>query len=116
LLDAQNNFMSIYTNYEALRRALDFDLGTLQLTSEGLWVDPEQIGKDYGQASPWDLDQCEDGIFAPADEADFPAAEELPPPKSHDVEATALFLTERERAAAAFPAKSGEAEGASKTR
>jgi hypothetical protein len=27
-------------NYEVIRRSLDFDLGTMQLTPEGLWLDP----------------------------------------------------------------------------
>lgn len=53
LLDAQNNFMSVWVNYEALRRSLDFDLGTLQLDSEGLWIDPGAIREDYGTNDPW---------------------------------------------------------------
>ncbi|WP_254507399.1 hypothetical protein [Anatilimnocola floriformis] len=53
LLDAQNNFMSVWVNYEALRRSLDFDLGTLQLDSEGLWMDPGAIKEDYGTYDPW---------------------------------------------------------------
>lgn len=53
LLDAQNNFMSVWVNYEALRRSLDLDLGTLQLDSEGLWIDPGAIKEDYGSYDPW---------------------------------------------------------------
>jgi hypothetical protein len=53
LLDAQNNFMSVWVNYEALRRSLDLDLGTLQLDSEGLWIDPGPIREDYGTHDPW---------------------------------------------------------------
>ena len=53
LLTAQNNFLTIWTNYESLRRALDFDLGTLQLDSEGLWIDPGTIGEQYGEYDPW---------------------------------------------------------------
>ena len=53
LLDAQNNFMSVWVNYEALRRSLDFDLGTLQLDNEGLWIDPGSIKEDYGTYDPW---------------------------------------------------------------
>ena len=40
-------------NYEVLRRGLDWDLGTLQLDSEGLWIDPGTIGEDYGKYDPW---------------------------------------------------------------
>jgi len=53
LLGAQNNFLSIWVNYEALRRGLDLDLGTFQLDSEGLWIDPGTIGEDYGKYDPW---------------------------------------------------------------
>jgi len=53
LLDAQNNFLSIWVNYEVLRRGLDLDLGTFQLDSEGLWIDPGKIGEDYGKYDPW---------------------------------------------------------------
>lgn len=53
LLDAQNNFMSVWVNYEALRRSLDLDLGTLQLDNEGIWIDPGAIKEDYGTYDPW---------------------------------------------------------------
>jgi len=53
LLNAQNNFMSIWINYEVLRLGLDFNLGTMQLDSEGLWIDPGRIGQDYGEFDPW---------------------------------------------------------------
>jgi hypothetical protein len=44
LLDAQNNFLSVYVNYEVLRRQLDLDLGTMQLDKNGVWLDPGTIG------------------------------------------------------------------------
>ncbi|MFO0868178.1 MAG: hypothetical protein U0935_04460 [Pirellulales bacterium] len=47
LLNAQNNFLSIWVNYEVLRRALDLDLGTMLLDEEGLWIDPGAIGPDH---------------------------------------------------------------------
>jgi hypothetical protein len=53
LLNAQNDFMNIWVSYEVLRRSLDLDLGTLQLDSEGLWIDPGTIGQNYGQVDPW---------------------------------------------------------------
>jgi hypothetical protein len=40
LLEAQNNFLSVYVNYEVLRRQLDLDLGTLQVDTSGNWLDP----------------------------------------------------------------------------
>jgi hypothetical protein len=57
LLDAQNNFMSVWVNYEVQRRNLDLDLGTMKLDPEGLWLDPGSIKDDYGgQLYP---DECE---------------------------------------------------------
>jgi hypothetical protein len=53
LLSAQNAFLAFWVNYEVLRRGLDLDLGTMQLDTEGLWIDPGTIGEDYGQYDPW---------------------------------------------------------------
>lgn len=57
LLDAQNNFMSVFVNYEVQRRALDLDLGTMKLDPEGIWLDPGSIKEDYG--SRLYTDECE---------------------------------------------------------
>jgi hypothetical protein len=46
LLNAQNLFLGVWVNYEALRRNLDLDIGTMQIDSEGLWVDPGPIRPD----------------------------------------------------------------------
>ncbi len=46
LLGAQNQLLNIFVSYEVVRRALDFDLGTMELTPEGLWVDPGEISTD----------------------------------------------------------------------
>jgi hypothetical protein len=46
LLNAQNNLLNLWVNYEVIRRNLDFDLGTMQLTPEGLWIDPGPIRPD----------------------------------------------------------------------
>ncbi len=43
LLSAQNGFLNIWVNYEVIRRGLDLDLGTMELTPEGLWLDPGTI-------------------------------------------------------------------------
>ncbi len=40
LLNSQNTLLNIFVNYEVIRRSLDYDLGTMQLTPEGLWIDP----------------------------------------------------------------------------
>lgn len=43
LLNVQSDFLSVWFNYEVLRRSLDFDLGTMQLDPEGIWIDPGPI-------------------------------------------------------------------------
>lgn len=43
LLDAQNDFLNIWVNYEVLRMLLDFELGVMQLDQEGNWIDPGPI-------------------------------------------------------------------------
>lgn len=80
LLDAQNNFMGLWVNYEVLRYSLDLDLGTMQLDSEGLWIDPGRFGPDYGQNDPWlwRTQQCVDGQALPAAEP-LPGTEGAPP-------------------------------------
>lgn len=46
LLSAQNGFLNIWVNYEVVRRSLDLDLGTMELTPEGLWLDPGAMRPD----------------------------------------------------------------------
>ena len=44
---AQNSFLDVWVSYEVARRGLDFDLGTMQLTPEGFWLDPGTITEEY---------------------------------------------------------------------
>lgn len=46
LLNAQNSLLGTYISYEITRRTLDLDLGTMELTPEGLWIDPLQFDAD----------------------------------------------------------------------
>lgn len=46
LLSSQNLLIGVWVNYEALRRNLDLDLETMQIDSEGLWIDPGPIRAD----------------------------------------------------------------------
>ena len=55
---AQDNFLSIWVNYEVVRRGLDLDLGTMQLDSEGIWIDPGPIGPDYGMLPDGSYPPC----------------------------------------------------------
>ena len=53
LFNAQNQFMLTFISYEVARLQLDFNMGTIQLDNEGLWIDPGKIGPDYGKYDPW---------------------------------------------------------------
>tara|TARA_R110002096_G_scaffold114770_7_gene248817 strand:- start:4375 stop:6939 length:2565 start_codon:yes stop_codon:yes gene_type:complete len=43
LLDAQNDFLSVWVSFEVLRMLLDYELGSMRLDDAGLWVDPETM-------------------------------------------------------------------------
>jgi hypothetical protein len=43
LLRAQNDFLAVWVDYQAQRMSLDFDLGTMELDTQGIWVDPGPI-------------------------------------------------------------------------
>ncbi|MGB7327500.1 MAG: hypothetical protein WBD31_21670, partial [Rubripirellula sp.] len=47
LLNAQNGLLDIFVNYEVVRRGLDFDLGTMEITPEGLWIEPGELSPEY---------------------------------------------------------------------
>ena len=84
LLNVQNQFLSVWVNIEVLRRNLDFDLGTMQLDSRGIWLDPGPItGETYRRR----LLNCPDGRVvpkqSPADAEGVP--EEIPAPTEADV-------------------------------
>ena len=46
LLEAQNDFLSLQVGYDALRLVLDFELGTMHVDRDGLWIDPGAITPD----------------------------------------------------------------------
>lgn len=48
LQTAQNDFLSVWLNYESQRLNLDLDLGTMNLDPMGSWVDPGAILGDFG--------------------------------------------------------------------
>lgn len=52
LLTAQNNFLNAWLNYEVQRMGLDFDLGTMRLDENGMWIDPGPIQPGYALAEP----------------------------------------------------------------
>jgi hypothetical protein len=53
LLAAQNDFLSMRTGYEVLRLVLDFEAGTMQTDTDGMWLDPGAItGERLKHRSP----------------------------------------------------------------
>jgi hypothetical protein len=65
LQDAQNDFLSVWVNYEVQRLNLDLDLGTMRLDAEGIWLDPGPMGGEHGFALPeWDT-WCDEPILVP---------------------------------------------------
>ncbi len=66
LLQAQNDFLSVFVDYEVRRRALDYDLGTMQLDASGLWVDPGPIGANQLRRTPQPDDPVEVEPIEPA--------------------------------------------------
>src|SRR5690606_16520331 len=79
LLNVQNDFLSVWVNYEVQRRSLDLDLGTMRLDERGIWIDPGPITPDY---NPWAkiLGQCE----PQATSAEKDAVEEAMPEDAPD--------------------------------
>lgn len=54
LASAQNDFLSVWVNFEVQRLGLDFELGTMRLDERGVWIDPGPI--EYpAKASPGEV-------------------------------------------------------------
>jgi hypothetical protein len=75
LLTAQNNLLNLWINYEVTRRSLDLGLGTLQLTPDGLWIDPgairpETVGEGAAMLAVSNQVNCVDGSLLPTGESD----------------------------------------------
>ena len=59
LLNAQNDFLSVWVNYEVQRRVLDWNLGTMQFDHDGLWIDPGEFSSETGFLLPPDCEDCQ---------------------------------------------------------
>ena len=59
LLNSQNALLNIFVNYEVIRRGLNFDLGTMELSPEGLWLDPGSLSADM----MWTTGNTTDGMI-----------------------------------------------------
>lgn len=47
LQNAQTDFLGEWVTFEVQRRGLDFDLGTMELDENSIWLDPGDIGEDF---------------------------------------------------------------------
>jgi hypothetical protein len=61
LLGVQNDFLGVWTSYQVLRRALDLDMGTMQLDPQGIWCDPGPIRIPAPAAPSEELELIEPG-------------------------------------------------------
>ena len=53
LQTAQNDFLSVWLDYERQRMLLDLNLGTMNLDPYGGWIDPGPIGPEAGYPAPF---------------------------------------------------------------
>ncbi|MBS0208044.1 MAG: hypothetical protein JSS27_03725 [Planctomycetes bacterium] len=83
LLNAQNDFLSVWVNYESLRMSLDFELGTLRLDAQGEWIDPGKIDATRGMDA--DFSDAPSGHLSWPDYKHL-VPEELPKTKPADAE------------------------------
>jgi hypothetical protein len=82
LLNAQNTFLGVWVFYEAQRRNLDQDLGTIRVDAENIWIDPGPITSEiYGMPGqdaycpPCQPGESIEGIIEPMSE---PFAQPVP--------------------------------------
>ncbi|MEZ6105195.1 MAG: TolC family protein [Pirellulaceae bacterium] len=73
LQNNQSSFLQVWVGYEVLRRSLDFDLGTMEVDENGMWLDPGPITDET--VSRW----LEEGLGGEPDPLlDFGQFRELP--------------------------------------
>lgn len=74
LLSEQNNFLAVWVDYEVARMNLAFDLGTMELDAQGMWIDrgrlDPNVPDEEGRQVPLELVPLPDI---------HPPAEEIPP-------------------------------------
>lgn len=66
LLQAQNTFLGVWVFYEAQRRNLDQDLGTIRVDENNIWVDPGSITSQAYGFSGGALNDSSSGIIPEA--------------------------------------------------
>lgn len=110
LQNARRRFISDWVIYEVLRRSLDYDLGTMQLDDEGLWIDPGKIDASRADGIPYDCPTSPPGLFLTQG-----GAEPMPQVSSGDFEEIPQgdeYLLEEIEAGELSPAEEVPADGA----
>jgi hypothetical protein len=81
LRGAQDDFLSVWVNYEVQRGLLDLNMGTMTLDEEGLWIDPGAIGPDFNYPNLDDLNGLCPWVWTKHGLAPRPASqfEDVPP-------------------------------------
>jgi hypothetical protein len=71
LLNVQNSFLRVWMGYQVLRRALDLEMGTMQLDPQGIWCDPGTIRIPAAGAPSDELELIEPGplLLPPIEDA-----------------------------------------------
>lgn len=100
LLDAQNDFLNVWVNYEVIRMLVDFELGTMRLDDEGLWIDPD------AEARPLNSSDGAGEFLLPVPEPDAQSSIGLPAPGASDVRYAAA--PERSASASGWKATAAE--------
>jgi hypothetical protein len=84
---AQDDFLSVWVTYEVLRRTLDFNLGTMELDLDNMWIDPGEMGPDQGYPGVGDVEEFWPGPMImpgsdnqPTSEAPAPDGQNMLPP------------------------------------
>ncbi|HEY6564736.1 MAG TPA: hypothetical protein VIY86_09590, partial [Pirellulaceae bacterium] len=81
----QNDFLSVWASHEVQRRALDYELGTMQLDPQGLWVDPGPLDD-----APRDIDPSLEPLRPPFDRVELLPPTKIERPAVSKPEASAL--------------------------
>ncbi len=65
LLNAQNSLLGSWVGYEVLRMSLDFQLGTMRLDEQGMWLDPGPIEEPQTSTPPVPAEIIPPGVEMP---------------------------------------------------
>jgi outer membrane protein TolC len=116
LLNVQNDFMSVWVNYEVERLGIDFNMETMQLDEQGMWIDPgaalglnglRELYEDQAQ-DEWQEAIDEGREIIPTPDPKAPAAKQFIPPA--DAESRPVSTAQRATVKQVQPIRDVEAE------